>query len=56
MIGSIVVKINDTYQWLDGFSDPRTKHYPLIENPFTVLWLVLGYFAGIWCLLKYMEK
>ncbi|KAG5683324.1 hypothetical protein PVAND_012610 [Polypedilum vanderplanki] len=56
MIGSLVVKINETYQWLDQYSDPRTKSLPLIENPFTVLWVVSGYFIGIWCLLKFMEN
>lgn len=56
MIGSILRRINETYQWLDEYADPRTRKMPLIDSPFSVLYVVLAYFVGILVLLKFMEK
>ncbi|XP_070492897.1 very long chain fatty acid elongase 4-like [Chironomus tepperi] len=56
MFGSAVKEVKDLYQWLDKFSDPRTKDFPLVEDPYPVCLIVLMYFIGIWGLLRYMEN
>lgn len=56
MFGSGIKKFKDLYQWLDQQADPRTKEFPLVEDPYPVCLIVLLYFVGIWGLLRYMEK
>lgn len=56
MFGSAVKKSKEMYQWLDQFSDPRTKDFPLVDDPYPVCLIVLLYFIGIWGLLRFMEK
>ena len=54
MFGSVARKVEDLYEWLDQYSDPRTKDFPLVSDPYLVIFIVLMYFIGIWGLSKFI--